>query len=52
MKKLCVLLFVLVMAGLILQPISSQVNTQSSNARSQSFVADGGPTPLPPPRAV
>ena len=65
MKKACMLLFLLVLAGLMLQPISSQVNTQPSNnqppdlnAGSQPMppsaggivlVADAGPKPLCPP---
>jgi hypothetical protein len=53
MKKICALLLLLVVAGLILHPVTSQVNTQPSNVASQSFAADGSPLPpIWPPSAV
>jgi len=48
MKKLYVLLL-LVLMGLMLQPVSSQVNAQSSNVPAPALRADGGPKPLCPP---
>ncbi len=52
MKKLYVLLL-LILLGLMLQPVSSQVNTQPSNVAAPVLRADGGPTPpIWPPSAV
>ncbi len=48
MKKLCVLLL-LVLMGLMLQPVGSQVNTQPSKIPLSDFRTDGGPKPPVPP---
>ncbi len=52
MKRLCALLSLLVLAGLIVLPVCSQVNTIPSNVPSPNLKADGDPRPPLPPGAV